>query len=142
MSLRAVQSFCEPLPRALRDQVVGYARSVSDAFFNIAREAQVRPHGNLQNQLVFVAGIKRLYSLLRADYWLVENAISLLKSYDVDGFQLGRQTLAGDTPEHRDILAAYQELRGYLEEEGLWHLVQMNSYPEILKELDSERRTR
>lgn len=115
MSIAALIATVEELPAPIRDQVVGYARTVYDAARDICKDAGVRYSGDLADQLAFLAGIKKLYGLIASSYWTLDNSAYLLSSENLGGIRIGSRDLSPGSAYHRALRMAVeamdQELR-------------------------------
>jgi hypothetical protein len=63
MSLQAVEAIADELPTILRSDLIGYAKSVESALPEIFLQAHVTRSDKLADELIFIAGIKKLYSI-------------------------------------------------------------------------------
>ena len=124
MSIASLAATTEDLPAPIRDQVIGYARTVYDAARDISEQAGVPYSSELANQLAFFAGIRKLYSLVASCYWTLDNSAHLLKLQNLGGIHIGSRDLSAGSEYHRTLRNAVdamdQELqrlnvRGYLD---------------------------
>ena len=66
MSLEQVEEFAELMPFRLGEDVLRYAGSVQAEVVDIFREAKVKQDRTLGDQLIFLAGVKKLHPTFRA----------------------------------------------------------------------------
>jgi hypothetical protein len=85
MSLALVHEFAQELPPRLRESVIGYARSVQDAIPDISRDAEIRQDQGLADQLVFLAGIKKLHAICSGTFWILDNSLRSLSEAQARG---------------------------------------------------------
>ena len=90
MAIEQLQAAVVALPYNLREQVLGYARSVDAAAPEIAREAGVVLTLYVRDQLAFIAGVRKLYAITASSYWAVDNAAQFLEQQDVAAVRVGR----------------------------------------------------
>lgn len=140
MSIRAIEKLVGGFPAALRDPVLGYAASVQRALPEIFREAQIEPDPELEDQVVFIAGIRKLYVMVSSTFWTLTKALRQLKTRNTFSVRIGARKYSLDSPEYLRIEALYHSLRTRLEEEDLLRFIRGMSYATILHTLDNERR--
>ncbi len=98
----------EGLPKGLSDQVIGYAESVERALPEIFRDAGRQYNSTIADQLVFLAGVRKLHSIVVSSYWILDNSAALLKELSTDQIRVG----------HTDYSRGgvfYQDLAGLLD---------------------------
>lgn len=139
MSLANVAVFARELPPRLRDDVLSYARCVQDALPEIFREARVEEDRDLGDQLVFLAGVKKLHALCSGTFWILDNSLRALRQSETEVVRLGSLRIARGSDEWRNLHDMLQELERILAGERLLELVQNPSYREILVTLHNER---
>jgi hypothetical protein len=89
MSLERVDEFAQFLPPRLREDVRAYARSVDSAAADIFREARMGFDQRLADQLVFVAGIKKLYAICSGTFWVLDNSLQSLQNAETYEVKIG-----------------------------------------------------
>lgn len=140
MSLRTLQEFTSELPYAIREQVLGYARSVRDAAPEICREAEVPPSLELVDQLMWLAAMKRLHTIVGSAYWTLENANALLQQHDAGPASVGSTDYAEGSLMYATLSRLQGDL-GRLEQDlGLVNLIRL-PWPEAARALADERRS-
>ena len=138
MSLRYVNSFASELPYSLREQVVDYARSVDQASSEIFKEAEMELTEELRDQLVLVAGVRKLYAICSTSYWLLYNSTTLLGNGDA-GIRVGGTTFSRDGGQFLKLSILLRELETVLHEQGLSRDLIQQPYTGILRFLAYER---
>lgn len=140
MSLALLVSTIEPLPYGLKEQVLGYARALQAAAPEIIRDAGVAQSQSLADQLVFLAGIRKLLAIVDSNYWLIDNAGALLqRNQEQDTVRVGGTDLSRGSIYHYRVEKLRQEFRELLGEKRVLDLVSRRPYVEIVRELASGR---
>jgi len=139
MSLRYVNAFARELPYALREQVVGYARSVELASHDISKEAEVELTDELRDQLVLVAAVRKLHAICSTSYWLLYNSTRLLGD-EVSGVRVGNTTFSPGNADFDQLSRLLGDLEIVLRDQGLTVEMIRQPYPEILGLLADGRR--
>jgi hypothetical protein len=142
MSMDAIERLLGGFPAALRDPVLGYAVSVKGALPEIFREARIDPDPVLEDQVVFIAGIRKLHAMVSSTFWTLNKALRQLGTRDIPSVRIGARGYSLDSVEYRRIEALYDSLRTRLEEENLLRFMRGISYAAVLQTLDNERRER
>lgn len=142
MSLQQVEEFTEALPFRLKEDVLGYARSVQAAVTEIFREAGMRPDPALGDQLVFVAGVKKLHAICSSTFWILDNSLESLEQADAREVRVGTLRISRNSREYKQLRDLLGDIEIILAAQGLTKLVDVHSYAEILRLLRNERRKR
>jgi hypothetical protein len=139
VSLEGVEDFARGLPPRVREDVLGYARSVQSALPEIFEEAGIGETPELRDQVVFIAGVKKLHAICSSTFWILENSLKGLQQAGIRQVRLGGLTVSRGSPiwtELRDTVAAVEAI---LAEQRMLQLVSAPSYAEIVRELTSGR---
>ena len=139
MSLELVSDIAQALPYKLKEDVVGYARSVRDALPDIFREAEMAPDDVLANQLVFLAGIKKLYAICSGTFWILDNSLKSLGEAQAFEVKLGSMRVSRGSRDWVNLRSLLTDLEIILTEQRLEEMVNLTSYAEILHRLRDER---
>ena len=139
MSLELVTEFARELPPRLREDVVGYARSVQTVLPEIFRDAGIAENRDLRDQIVFIAGVKKLHAICSSAFWILDNSLRGLERADVQQVRLGRVYVGRGSREWLQLQDAVRAVEGILQEQRILHLVYTSSYAGILTELANER---
>ena len=142
MSIQAIEKLVGGFPAALRDPVLGYALSVKGALPDIFREARIEPDPEIADQVVFIAGVRKLYAMVSSTFWTLNKALRQLNTRDVPAVRIGGRAYSLDSIEYRRIEALYDSLRTRLEEEEILRFMRTISYANLVQTLDNERRER
>lgn len=129
----------ENLPWALRDQIIGYAKSVDDALPEIFREAGHEFDRALGDQLVFLAGVKKLYSIVGSCYWALDNSGKLLESLDVSAIRAGGLDLTRGGYLHTRLHALITSLDIAFEQNNVRHYLNLD-YKTLIQLLSNDER--
>ena len=126
----------EPLPYALADQVSGYARSVVGAAPNIFRDAGVKLNPASLERIEFIAGMRKLLSILESNYWVLDNAGALLPGQAENSqIRVGSSDLSRNGEYHQQLHKLLDGFRKILSERELLHTIRNMSYSEIAREI-------
>ena len=137
MSLEAVQRIVAELPLNLRNDLIGYARSVENALPQIYRDAEVDRTQRLDDRLILVAALKQLHGIVSGNYWLLEHSLEGLGS-DADAVQLGSSVIDRESSDMLEWQRAHLGLQELIDGLGLRQLVMMTSYADILRVIADE----
>lgn len=139
MSMRALSRLAESLPPAIANDVIQYARSVQLSLPEIFRDARVREDPELGDQLVFLAGIRKLESAIASQYWILDNSLHLMKAESIDVVRIGSSEIAIGSDFHSGLQHVMRELEHILASEGVAEILMMRSYAEMLKGISDGR---
>lgn len=144
VSLRDVEQFAQELPHVIADDVVLYARSVRDALPDIFREANVEPSERISDQVVFIAGVKRLEAICSSNLWTLDNALSNLAKAHSDSVgrievRIGSLSVSRNSEYYQNLATLNRGLQLLLQRLEISDLVAMNRYVDIVKELHGRR---
>ncbi|MBI4382301.1 MAG: hypothetical protein HY574_14075 [candidate division NC10 bacterium] len=138
MSLAILEQITRELPAKLSGDVVSYAKSVEAALPEIFRTADVRRTDELARQLVFIAGVKKLYSICSSSFWILENSLHALR-HQAQEVRLGSLIVSRGSPYFRRLQQLQTDLVEILSEQGLFEFMELGSYSEIVRRLSRER---
>ena len=139
MSLELVNALAQELPPRLREDVVGYARSVQSALPDIFRDAKLAQEQGLADQLVFLAGIKKLYAICSGTFWILDNSLRSLNNAQEYEVRVGSTRISRGSKEWVQLRDLLRDLEMILVEQGLLEMMLLTSYSEILHRLRDER---
>lgn len=135
MSIRILSETIDDLPHALSKQVMSYARSLEYAAPEIFKEAGIRQSRELTNILVFVAGLRKLYSIVASNYWVLDNAGAILSSQQQQNVRVGGMDLSRGGNYHQSLNKLRSELADLLSKHQLLQYVREMPYVELLRGL-------
>lgn len=140
MSIRTLSEVISDLPYSLQEQVLSYARSVEVAAPDIVRESGVRATHVHTDALIFIAGLRKLYSIVDSNYWVLDNTGALLERQHAQfSVRVGGADLSRDSQYHRSLVVLRRELIDILSEQNLLPYMLNVPYVEVLRELADER---
>ena len=139
MSLEKVNALAQELPPRLREDVVGYARSVQGALPEIFRDAKLAQEPGLGDQLVLLAGIKKLYAICSGTFWILDNSLRSLSEAQTYEVRIGSMRISHGSKEWVQLRDLLRDLEVILAEQGLLEMMLLNSYSGILHRLRDER---
>jgi hypothetical protein len=132
-----VEQIARELPPRLRDDIVGYARSVETALPEIFRDAGVRRTESLAQQLVFIAGVKKIYSICSSNYWILESSLHALRDH-AESVRLGSTVVSRSSPYFLRLQELNSDLLEMLGEHHLSEFMEIGAYSEILRRIARE----
>lgn len=135
MSLTLLSSTVSELPFALREQILGYAESVKHALPTIFADAGIANiRQEVADHVIFLAGIKKLHSLVASNYWALDNSASLLQAADVKSIRIGSRDFSRGGELHTSLKSALQEVENILSRLEIMDLLDL-SYVELVQQL-------
>lgn len=139
MSFNALARTVEDLPSSVKDSVLSYSRSVEVSIPEIFKDAQLKYRKELADQVVYVAGLKKLYSFVDSTYWMLDNSSSILEKQQVADIRIGGESFSRDSDNHDKLYSLRKNLIDLLVEKKIYDLVVETSYARILRRLHDER---
>lgn len=139
MSVERVAEIASLLPPKLREDVLGYARSVRSALPEIFREVGLAEDARLGDQLVFLAGIRKLHAAASAAFWVLDNSLASLREANVLHVRMGSRVYWRGSPEWvqlSELVTGFELLLGRTQ---VLDLMYEPSYAAILLELHRGR---
>lgn len=122
----------------LREQVIGYARTVDAASSEIAREARIEWTPSLRDDLVFVAGLRKFYSICASSFWAIDNATAFMRDQQVSRVRVGRTDYSRGSPLHAGLRAILRDFDLILQQYQIGRIADV-SYVELIQRLANER---
>ena len=95
--------------------------------------------GALGDQLVFIAGVKKLHAVCTSTFWTLDNSLAALRQSDIEQVRLGRWRISRGSRDWlrlREVAVAIDVL---LSQHNILRLVTTASYAQILLEMVDER---
>lgn len=139
MSLELVTEIARELPPKLREDVVGYARSVQSALPEIFHDAGIAETRELRDQLVLIAGVKKLHAICSSAFWILDNSLTGLQQADIQQVRLGSLYVARGSRQWLELRDAVTAIEGVLANQGVLPFVYTPSYADVLRELTHGR---
>lgn len=132
---QALREVAAELPWRLRQDVTGYVESVSYAGREISAEIGVEMSDELNEQFLFLVGVRRIWAVVNGSYWLLDNSLSLGERAQVSAYLVGGsyQTRGGDFMRRLGRLRT--DLEAFLGEHGLLDLMETSSPRDLLQML-------
>ena len=137
MSIRSLKEAIEGIPYSLSDQVLSYSRSVSVALPEIFDEAGVAYNRDIADQVVFLAGVRKLFSIIDSAYWVIDNASAILEKNDMHRIRVGGTNLSRGADYHYSVEQLRKNLIALLEDNNIYRYIADQSYVEIVRDLSS-----
>lgn len=136
MSMKALEETVDILPFALADQVLSYAKSVEAASPDIFRNAGIRQSQEVTNKLVFIAGVRKLFSIIDSNYWVIDNAGEILqREQDQGHIRVGGTDLSRGGEYYRELSNLREDFQSVISENNLEYYVSNVPYADVIKAL-------
>ena len=136
MTIQALSEAIDNLPYALSEQVLSYARALEVAAPEIFRDAGIKQNRELTNVLVFIAGLRKLFSIVDSNYWVVDNVGAILASQQEQySVRVGSTDLSRGGTYHQSLSTIRREFTELLTKHNLIQYVGNVPYVDILREL-------
>ncbi|MDT8428289.1 MAG: hypothetical protein RQ757_05945 [Pseudomonadales bacterium] len=140
MSIRALSDAITDLPYGLSEQVLSYARSLDVAAPEIFKDAGVQFSRELADALVFVAGLRKLLSIVDSNYWVLDNTgVILERQQDQFFVTVGGTDLSRGGAYHQTLATVRRDLVELLSEHQLLQFAQNLPYVDVVRELANGR---
>ena len=141
MSMNSLTRAIAGMPSGMADTVVSYARSVEIALPEIFRDAKRKYRKDVADQIVFLAGVKKLFSILDSTYWMLDNSSAILERQEINAIKVGSSDLSRNGEDYYLIKNLRKSLVEILSEQRIYHLISERSYSNIIEQLIDERRS-
>lgn len=128
------------LPYVLEAQVVGYAKSVDDALPEIFEQAGRSFDKAIGNQLVFIAGIRKLHAIVASSYWTLDNSGKILENLDVSAIRAGALDLTPRGALHNRLKSLLDALEKALQKADIRQYLDVD-YKTLIQILSSHERS-
>ena len=140
MSIQALADAIAELPYGLSEQVLSYARSLDVVAPEIFKDAGVRFSRELADVLVFIAGLRKLLSIVDSNYWVIDNAGAILERQQAQlSIRVGGADLSRGGNYYQGLVSARKDLVELLTEHQLLQLAQNAPYVDVVRELANGR---
>ena len=135
MSSKQLNRILEILPNVLAEQVNSYARAVEDALPDIFKDVQVKFEPKISEQVVFLAGLRKLYSVITSNYWVLDNSAKILEGQGILDIRIGSSSFSRGSEYHYNLQEMMKELSEIFSKYQVMDLIYEKSYKEIIREL-------
>lgn len=133
MSLEALRAILTQLPRALSDEIDGYVNSVHQSVGEIFKEAETQADPIMVDTFLFCIGIKRLWTIVDSQYWVIDNSLTLLRNTGSTGFRVGSTSVQKSANEIQSLAQVRADLQGILTQIGLEDIVMATDLKTIVR---------
>jgi hypothetical protein len=134
VSLSELMSAIENLSYAQRDQILGFATFVEDAADDLLEAAGIQDISEpLIDQLVYAAGVWRLWQSINSQVSLLNNSLTLMAASGVNGVQLGSTTYTRSSSDYVMLTDLRNDLRRALQSVGLQFVTSSSSLAELVR---------
>ena len=129
----------DDLPYSLRERVMGYVNSVEIAIPEIFRDAEIQYNEDLAETLLFVASLRKFFSIVNSAYWTLENTGEILERQNTRNIRIGGSFYSRYSPYYEQLFNMHMDLEDLLKANGLYEMVYELRFVEILRQLSNER---
>lgn len=126
MSIALLRDMTEKLPPSLREQVLGYAESVRIAAPAIAKDQGIELTQTFEDHITFLAGIRKIFSIVSSSYWSLDNSATLLARSDTSAITIAGRSFSRGSDLHQQLHALLNDLESALKESQILSLVQLS----------------
>jgi len=116
----------EKLPLSLREQVLGYAESVERSAPSIAKDAGVSFTSRFEDHIVFVAGLRKLFSIVSSSYWSLDNSTALLSKSNTSVITIAGRSFSRGSEAHEQLRTLLADLEDALSTSGVMDLMRLS----------------
>ncbi len=139
MSMARLRSVARPLSALVRDQILGYAESVNAALPEIFEEARVPFDEQVGDEIVLIAGIRKLDAICSSAALLLERAIAGLAADQIMTIRIGAGEYAEGSRDYAELTQLSSLMRATLRDLELEQFMSMR-YDRMVRELYYGRR--
>ena len=122
------------MPYRLREQILDFATFVEDAAEDLLQSAGVpEASDDLVDQLVYIAGMWRLWQAINGQVSLLDNSLALLQTGGVEGVQMGRRVYTDRSPEREMLIELRETFTVTLMSQDLGYVTSGRSLPDLVR---------
>lgn len=118
---------------------MSYARSVAFAVPEIMAEAGLKRDSELEDKLVFVAGLRKLYAFCNSNLKILDSSLRSLRKAATPRVRIGSSLYSGNSADSNELQRLLRLLRELLAEEDLLEYAESGSFADIARQLSSGR---
>ena len=89
MNIKEIRNLYDSLPATLKDSIINYVISVENVVTDIFKDAGIKHDELLEEKILFIASLKKFYSIIKSTYWLMNNSNELLRRKQQDQIKIG-----------------------------------------------------
>lgn len=128
----ALKEILYELPSVMREEIEGYIQSIESNVPSIFEEIGVKhPSDEFVEQLIFYAGIRRIWTLLSTVYWTIDNSLVLMRNYDVTSIRVGTTIYGKKTEYYLRVSQLFQDFDTLLSQLGLKDIIDARNLTEV-----------
>jgi hypothetical protein len=136
VSLRLLSEATQELPYALREQALGFAMYVEDGMEEFAAAAGVGDVTDAQtNEVVFLAGLWRLWRTISGQTGLLDLSLDLLNEHGTETIQLGGSTYSRGSIDYQVLVELQAGLREFLLTQQLGSVLFASSVADLIRQV-------
>jgi hypothetical protein len=114
MASEQIQGLLSDLPFAMRNAIEGYVDAVDAVLEEIARDANVDLTSDIREQFLFIVAVRRIWTIVNGQYWILRTSANIAQERDIDGFQLGHERIGRDSAVNRRVTELRTSLHALL----------------------------
>lgn len=126
MSIALLRDMTEKLPPSLREQILGYAESVKIAAPAIAKDQGIELTQTFEDHITFLAGVRKLFSIVSSSYWSLDNSATLLARSDSPAITIAGRSFSRGSEPYQQIYTLLTDLENALREANVLSIVQLS----------------
>jgi len=138
MNKSKLHSITSNLPYALEERVNGYVDSIIISMDSIFESAGIKFNEELANKIILIAGIKKLFDIINAAYWTLDNTATVLERNGTSSIRIGATSYSKGSKYYSDLFIMQDELKQILIDANIYDYVDYQSYSDIVKSLSVE----
>jgi hypothetical protein len=143
VSIARLRSAIGDLPYSFRDQIVGFATYVDDASDDLFDAVGIRePSREQVDQLVYAAGLWRMWQTINSLFSLLDNSLALLQPRTVGsdltsesdiGYRMGGYLYSRNSRQYAMLTSLRSDLSTVLNDQGLSFIRTARNIPELVR---------
>jgi hypothetical protein len=131
MGKEALRNFLAQLPPPIQSQIEGYVSSVETRAFEIFQNASITFTNEKLDALLFYSGLRRLWSLVQTQYWILDNCLHLVGD-QADGVQVAGVEQTFQSRGYRSFQGLWFDLENIIQKAGVRQIVEARNLVEVL----------
>ncbi len=141
MARGELQIVLDQLPRPIRETIEGYVDFAEEASEELFSEVGIARTDDLMSEFLFLCGLRRLWSLVDADYWILDNSLAITREFGIGGVRAGGIDYAHGTGFVAQLAELRGQLQAILDQADVLTLVRAQHLSEMLEMLSHRRQS-
>lgn len=122
---------------ALQETLGGYLQSVQFAASDIFREMGIKKDEKLLNKFLFCAVVRRLWSIIHVQNWLLRNSMNVSVNDEMQGYAIGARNYSLGSNDYRAVTKFYDDFSSFLDELGIGEIIKAPTLSDVLFSLNN-----